>query len=175
MGKVALRAAAASALVVMAFSIVAGAWRAAEAAVVVTALRLFGVEGVERAGDQIVGRSAPGSLFLANVGPLCSSAGVVLLLGLLAVSTGRGEPRMRARAFARAALTVIVGNLVRIAATVAVGVWSGPLALERFHDGAATAFAVVFLVAGFGVFVQSLPISDDRAVPAPVPLRRVRR
>ncbi|MBI5087923.1 MAG: hypothetical protein HZB15_03365 [Actinobacteria bacterium] len=173
MVRVAMRAATASLGVLAAFSLLAGLWRSAEAAVVVAGLRVFGVGGVDRVGDQIVGRSGP-SLFLANIGPLCSSAGVVLLLGLLAVSTSRGEPRMRARAFARAALTVIVCNLVRIAATVAVGVRNGPLALEHFHDSAATAFAVMFLVVGFGVFVQALPISEGRAVPAPVPLRRVR-
>ncbi|MGE0000285.1 MAG: exosortase/archaeosortase family protein [Ilumatobacteraceae bacterium] len=175
MVKVAVRAAAAATAVLAAFSVLAGVWRSAEAAIVVTALRTFGVGDVDRFADQIVARSDAGPMFLADIGPLCSSAGVVLILGMLAVSTTRGEPRMRVRAFARGALTVVGCNLARIAMTVAIGVWRGPVALEHFHDGLATAFAVVFLVASFGVFVQSLPVSERRAVPAPVPLRRVPR
>ncbi|MCU1360760.1 MAG: hypothetical protein JWN99_2049 [Ilumatobacteraceae bacterium] len=153
----AARLAAVVATVWIGFTLLIGAWRAAEAWVVVAGLGAFGVHSASRVGHQIVVTRADDSMFLANIGPLCASLGIVLLFGAIAVFAVSGDRRQRVRAFVRGAGIVVVCNLIRISSTVLMGLWKGPAALESFHDGLATGFAVVFVLTGCALFAFSLP------------------
>lgn len=144
------------------FVVLIDRWRGIEASVVVAALRLLGVHAASRIGDQIVVHRPNGTVFLANIEPLCSSLGIVLLFGAMAAFAVAGARRRRARAFALGACVIVVCNLVRIGATVSVGLWKGPGTLEVFHDGLATGFAVLFVLVGCAVFAFSLPVNATR-------------
>lgn len=123
----------------------------------VIALRLVGIGEPERAGDQILVLAGPGVPFSAEVGPWCSSFGVVLVLLAYTTIVATGDGGRRRRAFIRGAALVVIGNLVRIGATIVVGVTSGPGSIESFHDGLGTGFAVLYVLVGFAVFVGCLP------------------
>ncbi|CAN5579491.1 hypothetical protein BH10ACT2_BH10ACT2_25620 [soil metagenome] len=143
-------------------------WRAAEASVVVNTLDALGITGATRFGAQIDVERANGASFLANIGPLCSSLGVVLLMSAIAIFAVRGSRRRRAAAVLRGAGVVIVCNLLRIGGTVVTGLRNGTVALDAFHDGLATAFAVLFVLGGFALFAFSLPkLNDERRVRPP--------
>jgi exosortase/archaeosortase family protein len=161
----------------MAFRLLIDAWSSLEAAIVVGSLRLAGWHAAHRYGDQILVDRSGGRSFVANIGPLCSSLGLVLAFAAVAIVGDRGNARQRRRAFFMAAGIVVVCNLLRMTVTVAVGIGHGPAALESFHDGAATMFAVAFILVSSAVFVWSLPMfrlrPTDRA-PA-VRTRRLRR
>ena len=156
------------------FELAIDRWRALEAGVVVAVLRLLDVAGVQRVGDQILVVSGAGHTFSADIGPLCSSLGIVLAFGASAGLVATGDPRQRLRAFVIGAAIVVTCNLVRIGATVVVGVESGPGAIEPFHDGIATWFAVAFVLTSLGLFVTRLPGFDMRrsAVAAQPPVQR---
>jgi exosortase/archaeosortase family protein len=140
-----------------AFRLLSEWWRVAEAQLVVMTLRLVGIGEPERAGDQILVLAGPGMSFSVEVGPWCSSLGFVLVLLAYATMVAAGDSGRRRRAFIRGAALVVIGNLVRIGATIVVGVTSGPGSIESFHDSLATGFAVLYVLVGFAVFVDSLP------------------
>ena len=140
-----------------AFGLLSEWWRMAEAQLVVMTLRLVGIGEPERAGDQILVLGGPGMPFSAQVGPWCSSLGVVLVLLAYTTIVAAGDSGRRRRAFIRGAALVVIGNLVRIGATIVVGVTSGPGSIESFHDGLGAGFAVLYVLVGFAVFVGTLP------------------
>ncbi len=140
------------------FRLLIDAYSAVEAAMVVGGLRLVGSAGVRRFGEQIIVDRSDGRTFVANIGPLCSSLGLVLVFAAVAILGDTGNARQRRRAFALAAGTVVMCNLLRMAATVGIGISRGPAALESFHDGLATTFAVAFISVALTLFVRSLPM-----------------
>jgi exosortase/archaeosortase family protein len=154
---IALRASAVVFTVWAGFVVLVDAWRAAEAVAVVAALHVIGVHGVERTGEQLYVHGGAVAPFLASIGPLCSSLGLVLGFGAVAMFAVAGDRRARWRSFALGSSIAVVCNLARMTATVYSGVRSGPAALERFHDGPATIVAVLFVVAACGAFALSLP------------------
>ncbi len=153
---VALRLVAAAGVVWIGFLLLIDRWRAGEAAVVVAGLGVVGVHTAQRLGDQIVVVAPGGPSFLTDIEPLCSSLGVVLAFAAVAAIVATGDRRRRLRAAAIGAGIVVVCNLVRMTATVLVGVWEGPGEIEPFHDGIATAFAVVFVLTALALFVGTL-------------------
>lgn len=150
------RAAAAAIALYVGFTLSVGPWRTVEAALSLATLHLLGVDDATRWGDQIVLLGDPGRSFSADIGPWCSSAGVVLAFAAVATIVARGDRRRRARAFLRGSGVVVFANLVRIVATVCVGAWSGPQHIEHFHDSVATTFAVLFVLTGLAVFTTTL-------------------
>ena len=133
-------------LVVAVFS---GAWRQAEAIVVRWVLLAAGFGDVDRFGHELLATSTDGQRFSAAISPWCSTLALVTLFGVVAVVA---PPGRRLRAFGWASAIVVVGNIGRIVATVAIGVNRGPGAIESFHDGPATWFAVACLLAAMVVF-----------------------
>jgi exosortase/archaeosortase family protein len=155
-GEIIARTIAAAALVWIVSSLLGDRWRGIEAAAAVTVLRVLGVESVTRVGDQIFALGGEGHTFTANIGQWCSSMAIVATFAAFAGVVSRASRQRRWRAFRLGATVIIVGNLVRIVATVLVGVRFGPGSIEGFHDSIATWFAVVFVLGGFVLFVFSL-------------------
>lgn len=151
-----VRVVLATASVWVGFALAIDRWRSAEAAVAVAILRALGVDDAVRWGEQILVLGGTGRTFSADIGPWCSSLGVVLVLAVVAVLVVRGDRRRRVRAFVRGAAIVVACNSIRIVAAVLVGVHVGPGSIERFHDTIATAFAVGFVLAAFAAFVLTL-------------------
>jgi exosortase/archaeosortase family protein len=155
-GNIVARLIAATAFVWAGFSMSVDRWRSGEATVVVWFLHFVGVDSPKRVGDQILVVAGVGHTFSVNIGWWCSSLGMVLAFGAFAMIVASGDRRRRWRAFGLGAGLIVSCNLVRIAATVLVGVRFGPGSIEAFHDGVATWFAVLFVLGGFGLFVSSL-------------------
>jgi exosortase/archaeosortase family protein len=129
-------------------------WRTAEAAAATGLLRLLGTHGVVRSGDQLLVGSGGARPFVITVGAWCSSVGVVASLALAAALVPGAVHR--GRGAATSCTIVVVGNLARITATVLAGTLSGPRAIEHFHDGIATTFAVVLVLAALAVLATNL-------------------
>ena len=147
------RLVAAIALVQIGFATLLDGWRAMEAVIVVGALRWMGDADIHRFGHQLLATSRDGQPFSASIGPWCSSLGVVLVLAAVAGTLVSGR---RWRAFLIGSSAVIVGNLVRIIATMMVGLHNGPGAIEAFHDSYATWFAVMYTLASVALFAAVL-------------------
>ena len=119
-------------------------------------LRAMGFGNVERYGHELVAVSRTGQHFSAVISPWCSTLALVLLFGAGVVVVRKVPLRRRLRGFGYACALVIIGNLVRIVATLAVGVSHGPGAIEPFHDGPATWFAVVYVLTAIFVVATVL-------------------
>ena len=145
------------ALVWVAFGWSIDGWRSMEAALsVFVAREVSGWDQVGSTGGEILIVSRSGGSMLINIAPTCSSLAVVLVLATAAALLARGDPRRRFRGFALGATVVVAGNLARVTATVLVGIWNGPAAVARFHDGIAPYFAAAFLLIGLAAFTVTL-------------------
>lgn len=91
--------------------------------------------------------------FRVVVTPSCSSLAAVLALFALVVVLTRGDPLRRGGAFVVAAVVVVAGNVVRIAASLAVGLRTGRGSLVLFHDVVGSVFGVASVLTGFFVVV----------------------
>jgi len=122
--------------------------RHAEAVASAGVLRIAGTERVQVAGASAV-EVVPerGSPFRAIVTPSCSSISSLLALGCLgALVKGR---RGRNKALIAAIVTVAVGNIVRIAASLAVGIVAGRASLVLFHDWVGSMFGFAYTLGGY--------------------------
>jgi exosortase/archaeosortase family protein len=68
-----------------------------------------------------------------------------------------GSPRTRRRALAAALAIVVVGNVVRLTAVGWVAATWAPSSVDAFHDGPATAFAVVAVLLAVAVVALGAP------------------
>lgn len=95
-----------------------------------------------------------GKPFQAVVTPTCSSLSSVLAI----IGLGSLCPRSRRRTAAvfAAAATVAAGNIVRIAASVAVGVAAGRGSLILFHDWVGSVFAFAYTLGGYILLLSIL-------------------
>jgi exosortase/archaeosortase family protein len=95
-----------------------------------------------------------GRPFQAVVTPTCSSLSSVLAI----VGLGSLCPRSRRRTAAvfAAAATVAAGNVVRIAASVAVGIAAGRGSLILFHDWVGSVFAFAYTLGGYILMLSVL-------------------
>jgi exosortase/archaeosortase family protein len=119
-------------------------------------LHALGFGDVERYGHELLAVSRTGQRFSAAVSPWCSTLALVLVFGAGVVLAHPLPIRRRLRGFGCASAIVIVCNLARIVATIVVGVRRGPGAIESFHDGPATWFAVAYVLAAVAVFAAVL-------------------
>jgi carbamoyl-phosphate synthase large subunit len=95
-----------------------------------------------------------GRPFQAVVTPTCSSLSSVLAI----VGLGSLCPpsRRRTAAVLAAVATVAAGNVVRIAASVAVGVAAGRGSLILFHDWVGSVFAFAYTLGGYILLLSVL-------------------
>jgi exosortase/archaeosortase family protein len=96
------------------------------------------------------------SIFLVIVTPSCSSISSVCSLFCLA-SLLRGIRRVRlAGALLVSVATIVVGNVLRIAGSLAVGLVAGEASLVLFHDWVGSTFAFIYTLLGFIVLLYML-------------------
>lgn len=99
---------------------------------------------------------ASGEAFRAVVTPSCSSAASVLALALLSTLVPRQARDRRARALIAAVTVVAVGNVIRIAGSIAIGFVAGRASLVLFHDWVGSVFTFVYTLAGFVLMLYLL-------------------
>jgi exosortase/archaeosortase family protein len=97
-----------------------------------------------------------GAPFRVIVTASCSALAPVLALFALTLVAGRGAPPRRLLAATVAAGVVVAGNLVRIAASVGIGLWTGRSSLVLFHDVVGSVFGVGYTVFGYLLVVGLL-------------------
>lgn len=99
---------------------------------------------------------ANGDAFRAVVTPSCSSAASILALTLLSTLVPRHCRRRVAPALVAAAIVIAVGNVARIAGSIAVGFVAGRSSLVLFHDWVGSVFTFVYTLAGFVLMLYLL-------------------
>jgi exosortase/archaeosortase family protein len=133
---------------VIGFSVLQGIARQLETRATVGLFALAGSHKVFVASPTSIGVVPSGHpAFRAVVTPTCSSLSSLLAIGCLA-SLARGS-RRRVGALATAAITVAAGNVLRIAASILVGLFSGRSSLVLFHDWVGSAFAFAYTLGGY--------------------------
>ncbi len=151
--RIALRVVLALAFTLAGYVVLAAPARHFEARAAVWILELLGSHRVFLSGDAMVGIVPPhGPAFQATVTSSCSSLASLLALACL----GRLMPPSSRRTWATAAALAVVGvaNVVRIAASVGVGLVAGRASLVLFHDWVGSLFAFAYTLGGFVLLVS---------------------
>lgn len=111
------------------------------------------------------------SPFRAIVTPSCSAISSVLAIACLAaVSATRRSSSRRAMALGLALAAIAIGNVVRIAASLGVGLLAGRGALVLFHDWVGSTFAFAYTLGGYVLMLFILLPGRNAAERAHVPL-----
>lgn len=154
--------------VLTSFALFNDAFRQLETVAAAGLLHLAGVPAEQvqvRPGSSLGVYPAEVSPFLAVVTPSCSSLASVLAIAFLAVFVPRSPGRRRLLALACALLCVVVGNVLRIAGSIAVGLASGTSSLVLFHDWVGSLFGFGYTLGGYLLMLYLLL----RAAPAATP------
>lgn len=132
--------------------------RSAEASVCAFLLRLVAGDAQVSTVDATSVLVLPlrGAGFQALITPACSSVAPVLALLALASLTPHHPWHRRALAAGAAVAMVVVGNLVRITASLAVGLSAGPSSLVLFHDWVGSIFAFGYILGGYVLMLSVL-------------------
>jgi exosortase/archaeosortase family protein len=135
-------------------------------------LRLAGNRSVFMSSASAI-QVVPGSHapFRAIVTPTCSSLASALAIGCLASLAVR-RPRAR-RLFATTAAigTVVAGNILRIASSVAIGLLAGRPSLILFHDWVGSVFGFAYTLGGYVLLLVLLLPSHRPSIPEPFTCR----
>ena len=125
-------------------------FRGLESRAAVSLLRAAGADGLflrSPTSIQVVPAHHPA--FIALVTSLCSSLSSVLAIGCLSSLAPEPRRRRKAAAVLAAVVTVAVGNVLRIAASVASGLVAGRASLVLFHDWVGSMFAFAYTLGGY--------------------------
>lgn len=153
---------------VVMYLVAASSFRHLEALASAGLLRGLGLGEVHAFSRDIIGvfpRDQTG--FLIKITPSCSALASLLSIGLLSTLLPVPDPRRWARALTLALLMVLVGNLVRISASIAVGYVSGRLSLVLFHDWVGSVFGFAYTLLGFMVLLRLMLPRRTVRLPAP--------
>jgi exosortase/archaeosortase family protein len=149
-----LRIAGVVALLLAAFDLLEVPVRGVEAHAYAGLLRTVGFHGVSIvSGSSVYLLPSHQQPFWVTVSPSCSSLAPLLTLACLALLLprapgGSGWGRL-ALSYGAAAAAIMVGNLVRIDASIAAGLHYGVSTLVLFHDSAGTIFSFAYTLGGF--------------------------
>jgi len=137
-------------------------FRQAEAESAAAILSLFAADNVEvvlKYSIQVF--PADHDAFRAEITPSCSSLASLIVLACL----GMLSPRLPRRnlAIAAAVAAVAVANVIRVVASVGVGLLAGRSSLVLFHDWVGSAFTFLYIVSGYILMVY-LMLPRERAV-----------
>lgn len=155
------------ALVTVGFLVLKNPFREFEAAASVSLLHGFGVPGVySTGGGTIAIFPRHGPAFLALVTPSCSSITAVLAVLSLALVAPHHDRIRKGTAIVIALSLVVLGNVLRIGASVAVGIVAGRGSLVLFHNWVGGLFTFGYILGAYIVFLYLLL---PRPRPAPVP------
>lgn len=152
-------------LVLVAFGFLNAPFRQAEATAAVELLHLLGAspDRVEIRPDASVAVRTEGlGAFLAIVTPSCSSLASLLAVAALSLFTPRVPPTRLVRAIGCALLCVVVGNVVRIAASLGIGLVAGTGSLVLFHDWVGSLFAFAYTLGGYLLMLRILLPAQSR-------------
>lgn len=146
------------------FALLGGAMRDVESEIV---LGLLGDDSrVSIVGDHVFQVLPSGEqAFRASLTPYCSALIPVLALAAIALCVLRGNPVRRTAAFVVAGLVVVLGNVLRIAASLWVGREAGPGSLVLFHDWVGTFFALAYTLVGFFLMLYLILPSATAHIP----------
>jgi carbamoyl-phosphate synthase large subunit len=87
--------------------------------------------------------------FTVDVTPSCSALASILTLGCLATVLPRTTRARRLGAVSAAIVTVGLGNIIRIASSVGVGLIFGRSSLILFHDWVGSMFTFAYTLGGY--------------------------
>lgn len=132
-------------------------WRDVEASIIAASFRTLGVPQASHAfGNQILVLPAHAAPFLATISPSCSALAAILGFAAISLFVVGGPLQRRLVAFAAAALVVLVCNFVRIGLSTYVGTRTSAQGLTVFHDWVGTAFGLLYVLAGFTLYLWVL-------------------
>ena len=94
--------------------------------------------------------------FRATLTPYCSALVPLLALAAIALCVLRGPLVRRIAALGAAAALVLLGNVLRVAGSVWVGLETCPSGLVLFHDWVGTLFAMTYTLTGFFLMLYLL-------------------
>ncbi len=159
-------------LVMVAFVLGNARFREFEATAATALLHLFEIVPAHRL--QVIPGTSSIAVFPMAVGPFvavllpsCSSLASLLAIGFLAGFVPRGQPGRRIAALGCALICVLVGNVLRIAASIGVGLIYGTPSLILFHDLAGSAFAFAYTLGGYLLMLfLLLPAGPAAAAPS---------
>lgn len=106
-----------------------------------------------------------GSAYKVTVAPSCSSTASVVSIAALGLLIRRGSRWRRLAATGAAVAAVVCGNILRIAGSLAVGLFAGRASLVLFHNWVGTVFAFAYTVGGF-ILLLCIVLGDRRATEA---------
>jgi len=136
------------------FLLVEGPFRVGESHAVAALLVLVGADGTRVPYDSVIEIFPSGQpSLLARITMSCSSLSSLLAIACLAFL---GPDRLHRRwwsALGIALAVVALGNLLRIALSLGAGLLSGREALILFHDWVGGAFAFVYTLGGYILFL----------------------
>lgn len=153
------------ALVLIAFTVLIDPFRQFETETAAALLHLLGVapERVQiRANASLGVYPASAGPFLATVTPSCSSLSAVVAVASLALFVPRHVRRRRFLALGIALLVVVGGNILRIAASIAIGLAAGTGSLVLFHDWVGSLFAFTYTLGGYLLMLYVLMSANRR-------------
>jgi carbamoyl-phosphate synthase large subunit len=152
---VVLRLAAVLVIALVGFAVLQGPSRRLETRTTVALLGIGGHGRVFLASATSIGVvPARHAAFRAVVTPTCSALSSVLAIGCLASLAGRS--RRRLGALITAVVTVTAGNVLRIGASILVGLLAGRSSLVLFHDWVGSAFAFAYTLGGYVLMLYLL-------------------
>jgi len=165
-GRLALgRAAAVVAVATAGFFALQRPMRELEAAASALVLRLFGADGVSATGDASIQVFPSGHApFEAVVTAACSSLPALLAVAALGTFAVTGSTRRHAAAVVAALAVVLAANVLRISASVAVGLVAGRSSLVLFHDWVGSMFTFAYALGGYTLMLYLL-LPRRRAAP----------
>jgi carbamoyl-phosphate synthase large subunit len=108
---------------------------------------------------------SPHGPLIASVTQSCSALSSLLAIACLASVSRAGTRARRYMAISIALLVVVLGNTLRMAATLAVGEVAGRSVLVLFHDWVAGMFTFAYVLGGYILFLY-LALPDRSAARA---------
>jgi exosortase/archaeosortase family protein len=148
--------------------------REAEASAAAGLLHLLGVEDVTvRLGTSIQVFPPGHSPFRASVTPSCSCLSALLALGYVAGFLPRKSRWRRLPAVVAAMVAVAGGNVLRIAASLGIGLVAGRASLVLFHDWVGSVFTFAYTLGGYMLMLYLLLPSRTEPSTAALAVHRV--
>ena len=105
--------------------------------------------------------------------PSCSSLASLLAFGCLAPFMPRCELRRRVLAAGTAGIVIWVGNVLRIAGSIGIGLLAGRASLVLFHDWVGSMFTFVYTMGGYILMLTMLLPRSSAEYSAATPPRLV--
>jgi len=132
-------------------------WRDGEALVIAHAFQAMGVTRASQVyGNQVLVLPTHAAPFLATISPSCSALAALLGFAAISLFVVGGSLQRRFLAFLAATLVVLACNFLRIGLSTYIGVRTSAQGMTVFHDWVGTAFGLLYVLAGFTLYLWVL-------------------